>query len=157
MSLNDRIVKDADKLRRYTKSGLEIDAERFGETLEEGLGRLRSNIGKCFFTHTARKLAEKEISKREAESSNSECGMWIEKKSSHFLFCHSGLDPWFDRPFDRLMVLSNVEGLTTLSKVEGESSSFFRSVCYWMPVDDPVFSGDQVRHDDQKLAKNIVA
>ncbi len=64
MSLNDRIVKDADKLRRYTKSGLEIDAERFGETLEEGLGRLRSNIGKWFFTHTARKFAEKEISKR---------------------------------------------------------------------------------------------
>jgi hypothetical protein len=27
------------------------------------------------------------------------------------LFCHSGLDPWFDR-------------LTTLSKVEGESSGF---------------------------------
>ena len=64
LSLNDRIVKDADKLRRYTKSGLEIDAERFGETLEEGLGRLRSNIGKWFFTHTARKFAEKEISKR---------------------------------------------------------------------------------------------
>jgi len=37
------------------------------------------------------------------------------------LFCHSGLDPWFDRPFDRLTVLSEVEGLTTLSKVEGES------------------------------------
>jgi hypothetical protein len=31
-------------------------------------------------------------------------------------------DPWFDRPFDRLTVLSKVEGLTTLSEVEGESS-----------------------------------
>jgi len=30
--------------------------------------------------------------------------------------------PWFDRPFDRLTVLSKVEGLTTLSEVEGESS-----------------------------------
>ena len=29
--------------------------------------------------------------------------------------------PWFDRPFDRLTVLSDVEGLTTLSEVEGES------------------------------------
>ena len=33
---------------------------------------------------------------------------------------------WFDepfgRPFDRLTVLSKVEGLTTLSQVEGESS-----------------------------------
>jgi hypothetical protein len=26
---------------------------------------------------------------------------------------------WFDRPFDKLTVLSNVEGLTTLSPVEG--------------------------------------
>jgi len=33
-----------------------------------------------------------------------------------------GRDPWFDGPFDRLTVLSKVEGLTTLSEVEGESS-----------------------------------
>jgi hypothetical protein len=26
---------------------------------------------------------------------------------------------WFDKPFDRLTVLSRVEGLTTLSHVEG--------------------------------------
>jgi len=35
-------------------------------------------------------------------------------------YCHSGLDPWFDR----LTILSEVKGLTTLSKVEGESSVF---------------------------------
>ncbi|MCG6945298.1 MAG: hypothetical protein LJE87_08110 [Deltaproteobacteria bacterium] len=34
----------------------------------------------------------------------------------------AGRDPWFDRPFDRLTVLSKVEGLTILSEVEGESS-----------------------------------
>jgi hypothetical protein len=34
----------------------------------------------------------------------------------------TGRDPWFDRPFDRLTVLSKVEGLTTLSEAEGESS-----------------------------------
>ena len=34
------------------------------------------------------------------------------------------LDPWFDTPFDRLTVLSVVEGLTILSKVERESSVF---------------------------------
>jgi len=34
----------------------------------------------------------------------------------------AGRDHWFDRPFDRLTVLSKVEGLTTLSEVEGESS-----------------------------------
>ena len=75
LSINDRIVKDADKLWRYTKSGVEIDVERFGETLEEGLDRLRGNIDKWFFTPTARKIAEKEVRRREAESSNSQGGM----------------------------------------------------------------------------------
>jgi hypothetical protein len=42
------------------------------------------------------------------------------------LYRHSGLDPWFDRPFDRLTVLSKVEGLTTLRTVEGESSAVSR-------------------------------
>jgi len=27
---------------------------------------------------------------------------------------------WFDKPFDRLKVLSRVEGLTTLNQVEGQ-------------------------------------
>ena len=75
LSLNDRIVKDADKLWRYTKSGVEIDVERFGETLEEGLNRLRGNIQKWFFTQTAREMAEEELLKRSAESSNSDFGM----------------------------------------------------------------------------------
>jgi len=42
--------------------------------------------------------------------------------------CDSGKIPnikaqnpkWFDKPFDRLTVLSNVEGLTILSQVEGQ-------------------------------------
>ncbi len=38
--------------------------------------------------------------------------------------------PWFDRPFDRLTVLSKVEGLTTLSGVEGESRT---ARGRWMP------------------------
>lgn len=68
LSLNDMLVKDADKLWRYTKSGVEIDVERFGETLEEGLGRLRSNINSWFFTRTAREIAEEEVLKRAKES-----------------------------------------------------------------------------------------
>jgi hypothetical protein len=31
------------------------------------------------------------------------------------------LRPWFDWPFDMLMVLSNIEGCTPLRKVEGGS------------------------------------
>jgi hypothetical protein len=48
-------------------------------------------------------------------------------KRQVLLVCHSGLDPWFDRPLDRLAVLGDVEGLTTLSRVEGESSAFSRT------------------------------
>jgi hypothetical protein len=52
-----------------------------------------------------------------------QCIFWISAfqsvsqlaKLQMLLFCHSGLDPWFDR-------------LTTLSKVEGESSAVSR--CY---------------------------
>ena len=59
----------------------------------------------------------------------SECGMRNDEDkrsaiSDSKAVRHSGLDPWFDRPFDRLMVLSDVEGLTTLSGVEGESSVY---------------------------------
>jgi len=41
---------------------------------------------------------------------------WFCKPSETGSDSHSGLDPWFDGPFDRLMVLSEVEGLTTLSQ-----------------------------------------
>jgi len=67
LSLNDMIVKDADKLWRYTKSGVEIDVERFNETVDEGLDRLRSKINKWFFTQSAREIAKEEILKRTQE------------------------------------------------------------------------------------------
>jgi hypothetical protein len=41
-----------------------------------------------------------------------------------------GRDPWFDRPFGRLTVLSRVEGLTILSEVEGESRKVGRKSDY---------------------------
>jgi HD superfamily phosphodiesterase len=65
LSLNDMLVKDADKLWRYTKSGVEIDVERFNETVEEGLFRLRSNINIWFFTLTAREIAWEEVRERQ--------------------------------------------------------------------------------------------
>jgi len=67
LSLNDMIVKDADKIWRYTKSGFQIDIERFGESYEEGLERLRSNLSGWFFTVTARKVAAENLGKREKE------------------------------------------------------------------------------------------
>lgn len=68
ISLNDRVVKEADKLWRYTKEGFYIDIERFGETIEEGMERLTSNLDKWFFTHSAKQIAREEIKNRLAES-----------------------------------------------------------------------------------------
>jgi HD superfamily phosphodiesterase len=66
-SLNDQIVKDADKLWRYSKQGLRIDSERFGESRAEGLSRLHQCLPVWFFTGTARILAGRELRKREKE------------------------------------------------------------------------------------------
>ena len=67
VSLNDMIVKDADKLWRYTSSGFCIDVERFGESHEEGLDRLRSNLDGWFFTVTAKEIAADKLSRRAKE------------------------------------------------------------------------------------------
>jgi HD superfamily phosphodiesterase len=67
ISLNDQVVKDADKLWRYSKKGFCIDIKRFGESYMQGLNRLRKNLPVCFLTKTARALAGKELQKRERE------------------------------------------------------------------------------------------
>ena len=67
ISLNDMIVKDADKLWRYSKAGFYIDIVRFAESHAEGLDRLRSNMSGWFFTAAARKMAGDKLSKREKE------------------------------------------------------------------------------------------
>ena len=67
ISLNDMIVKDADKLWRYSKSGFYIDIERFDESIDQGLERLRGNLAKWFFTVTAKKIAAEKLSRREKE------------------------------------------------------------------------------------------
>lgn len=68
ISLNDQIVKDADKLWRYTQKGFEIDNRRFEETVAEGLNRLRKYINHWFFTQTACRIAKDELKKREKEA-----------------------------------------------------------------------------------------
>jgi HD superfamily phosphodiesterase len=67
VSLNDMIVKDADKLWRYTQSGFYIDVQRFGESHEEGLDRLQSNISGWFFTVSAKEIASEKLRRREEE------------------------------------------------------------------------------------------
>ncbi|MGD2098849.1 MAG: HD domain-containing protein [Desulfobacterales bacterium] len=68
ISLNDQIVKDADKLFRYSQKGFEIDNNRFDETVAEGLSRLRKYLDRWFFTQTAYRIAKDELEKREKEA-----------------------------------------------------------------------------------------
>lgn len=70
ISLNDRIVKDADKLWRYTQNGFEIDTKRFKETVTEGLNRLRKYLPGWFYTDTAFQIAKVELRQREREAGN---------------------------------------------------------------------------------------
>ena len=44
----------------------------------------------------------------------------VSQKVEKAFFLSFRRKPWFDEPFDRLTVLSKVEGLTTLSYVEGQ-------------------------------------
>ncbi|MGD2272996.1 MAG: HD domain-containing protein [Desulfobacterales bacterium] len=67
ISINDMIVKDADKLWRYSKSGFYIDIERFEETVDEGLNRLRKNLSNWFYTETAKAMAAAMVKNREGE------------------------------------------------------------------------------------------
>lgn len=68
ISLNDKIVKDADKLWRYSKEGFYISIERFEETFSEGLNRIRSHLHTWFLTNSAKEFAKEEITNRLKES-----------------------------------------------------------------------------------------
>ena len=63
-SLNDTIVKDADKLWRYSKEAFHINMERFQESHGEEVERLLSNIEPWFLTDSAKTMAREEIDKR---------------------------------------------------------------------------------------------
>jgi hypothetical protein len=64
LSLNDRIVKDADKLWRFTEEGFRIDLARFQETPENTLARLRIGLRTWFHTPAAREMAARELDER---------------------------------------------------------------------------------------------
>jgi HD superfamily phosphodiesterase len=68
ISLNDKIVKDADKLWRYTKEGFQIDQTRFQKNYNEILGRLHSGLDTWFFTDSAKRIAMEELDSRINES-----------------------------------------------------------------------------------------
>lgn len=74
ISSNDRIVKDADRLWRYSKEGFYIDIDRFAETFEEGIARITLNLPEWFFTNSAKEIAREEIKSRLGESHQSVFG-----------------------------------------------------------------------------------
>jgi HD superfamily phosphodiesterase len=67
ISRNDRIVKDSDKLWRYSRKGIAIDLDRFRVPRKAYLVFLREIIDQWFLTATAKEIAKKEIGLRKQQ------------------------------------------------------------------------------------------
>ena len=67
ISRNDRFVKDADKLFRYSRKGMSIDSDRFQITKKIYIHFLEGKIDQWFFLPTSRKLAREELARRKKE------------------------------------------------------------------------------------------
>jgi HD superfamily phosphodiesterase len=67
ISRSDRIVKDADKLWRYSRTGIAIDLGRFRVPRRAYLIFLEGIIDQWFLTATAKEIAKKEIRLRKQE------------------------------------------------------------------------------------------
>jgi len=65
--LEEAIVKDADKLWRYSREGFEIDVDRFGTTAEDHLERLEKALDGWFLTQTGAQMARTELGDRKRE------------------------------------------------------------------------------------------
>ena len=68
INLNDQIVKDADKLWRFTPIGFEIDRERFGVEKNDHFNFLNHIIDQWMFTPEAREMARKELGEVKKQS-----------------------------------------------------------------------------------------
>ncbi|HVP81270.1 MAG TPA: HD domain-containing protein [Thermodesulfobacteriota bacterium] len=68
ISRSDRIVKDADKLFRYSRRGVAIDLERFHAPRGDYLHYLENCVEKWFFLSVSRQLASQELARRRTES-----------------------------------------------------------------------------------------
>lgn len=67
LSLNDKLVKDADKLWRFTVTGVSIDYRRFGVELAGYLAYLGDKIEEWLFTPEAKEIARAELTKTRRE------------------------------------------------------------------------------------------
>jgi hypothetical protein len=64
LSLSDAIVKDSDKLWRYSEHGFRTNIKRFDLPVPRYLIRLRTKLDEWFLTETARRLAQEEQRQR---------------------------------------------------------------------------------------------
>ena len=67
VSRSDRVVKDADRLFRYSRQGVAIDLDRFHVPREDYLGYLEKHIEKWFFLSVSRQWARGELVRRRRE------------------------------------------------------------------------------------------
>jgi HD superfamily phosphodiesterase len=67
LSLNDQLVKDADKLWRFTATGVNIDYRRFGIELAAYLDYLSHKLEEWLFTPEAKAIARAELMKTRQE------------------------------------------------------------------------------------------
>ena len=72
LSLNDKIVKDADKLFRFDPIGLKIDAERFKVDQNHHVNYLQERIESWLFTETAKRFAREELVRSRVNEANGE-------------------------------------------------------------------------------------
>ncbi|GAB6909780.1 HD domain protein [Desulfosarcina cetonica] len=66
ISINDAVVKDADKLWRYSEDGARINALRFALSFSQNLDRLRKKLDEWFITRTGLTIAKEELRLRES-------------------------------------------------------------------------------------------
>lgn len=67
LSLNDKLVKDADKLWRFTLTGINIDYRRFGVELGAYLNYMHDKIESWLFTPEAKVIARTELGRARLE------------------------------------------------------------------------------------------
>ena len=68
LSLNDQLVKDADKLWRFTPAGVDIDHARFGIPRDSYVEWLGTVVDDWFFTPEAREMALTELAEAKCKS-----------------------------------------------------------------------------------------
>jgi hypothetical protein len=67
ISINDKIVRDADRLSRYSSSFFWLEVERFGLTPEARYQRLELNMDQWFAISVSKEMAREELRQRRRE------------------------------------------------------------------------------------------